>query len=165
MSPKARRRRPQARPREDLLTGTESLPQSVRPPITMGRALGVDWNAQEWASVAARWILGVVFCWFAVEELWAPALWTGYVPIVSGSSELAKLMVLGHGELLLVLGGALILGVAPRLAALAGATLLAEIVLSLTVGHGLNDIAIRDLGILGLALVVATGPQRLLLRS
>jgi hypothetical protein len=73
--------------------------------------------------------------------------------------------VLAHGAVLFVLAVALLAGIAPRTAAAVGALLVLEIVISLAV-QGINDIVVRDLGILGLAIAVAAIPQqRLMLRD
>jgi hypothetical protein len=104
--------------------------------------------------------------WFGYHELVAPALWTGYVPVVPAASGLAVVLVLAHGWLLLMLAVAMIAGIVPRLAAAGAAVLLIEIVIWLTVTAGLSDLTLRDVGVLGLA-VCLTGPgrQRLALRG
>ncbi|HVC23404.1 MAG TPA: hypothetical protein VNH82_08285 [Candidatus Dormibacteraeota bacterium] len=86
--------------------------------------------------------------------MFQPSQWTGYVPIISQTSHLALAMVLLHGWLLSVLGVALVLGVAARLAAGVSALLLLEIVLSLSFTGGVSDIVARDLGVFGLAVAV-----------
>jgi uncharacterized membrane protein YphA (DoxX/SURF4 family) len=118
---------------------------------------------ERWAPTAARYVLAAVLCWFGVQELLSPSLWTGYVPLLASGSQVSLILVAMHGELLLILSGAMLLGVAPRIAAMVAAVALSEIVASLTLSHGLNDIAMRDLGILGLAVAVSAGRQRLLL--
>ncbi|HUY61309.1 MAG TPA: hypothetical protein VMW49_05485 [Candidatus Dormibacteraeota bacterium] len=115
---------------------------------------------EAWAPLAARWLLAAVLLWFGFQELWSPRMWTGYVPVLSPTSGLAVGLVLAHGAVLSLLAVALLAGIAPRTAAAAGAVMLLEVVLTLTVGHGLNDIAMRDLGVLGLAVAVAGTPQR-----
>jgi uncharacterized membrane protein YphA (DoxX/SURF4 family) len=121
---------------------------------------------QDWAPTVARLALGLVLLWFGLHELIQPSLWTGYVPAISQTSALALGMVLIHGWVLVLLGAALVLGIAPRLAAAVSALLLAEIVLSLTLTGGVSDIVARDLGVFGLAVAVfASERQRLLLRS
>ena len=119
----------------------------------------------DWAPTVARVVLGVVLLWFGYHELVLPGEWTGYVPVVSESSSLAIVLVLAHGWVLLVLAAALIAGIAPRVSAALASVLLLEIVISLAV-TGLSDTALRDLGVLGLALCL-TGckNQRLVLRS
>jgi uncharacterized membrane protein YphA (DoxX/SURF4 family) len=89
--------------------------------------------AVEWAPLAARVLLGLVFGWFGYHELVQPALWTGYVPGLSPASSVAVLAVLAHGWMLLMLAVALMAGIATRLTAGIAAITLLEIVVSLTV--------------------------------
>jgi uncharacterized membrane protein YphA (DoxX/SURF4 family) len=119
----------------------------------------------EWAPTAGRILLGVVFFWFGYHELVQPGGWTQYVPVASESSSLAVIAVLAHGWVLFVTAAALVAGIAPRAAAAIASVLLLEIVISLTV-TGLDATALRDVGVLGLA-VCLTGceHQRLVLRS
>lgn len=122
--------------------------------------------ASAWSVTIARIILGLVCLWFGLSELSQPHLWTGYVPIISSTTTLATILVLLHGGALFVLGVALVAGIAPRTAALIVGLFLAEIIIDLTVGHGVNDIAVRDLGVLGLALAVfGSARQRLMLTN
>ncbi len=119
----------------------------------------------EWAPTAGRILLGVVFFWFGYHELVQPGGWTQYVPVVSESSSLAVVLVLVHGWVLFVTAAALVAGIAPRAAAAVASVLLLEIVISLA-ATGLSDTALRDAGVLGLA-VCLTGckNQRLVLRN
>jgi uncharacterized membrane protein YphA (DoxX/SURF4 family) len=120
---------------------------------------------EAWAPTVARLLLGLVLLWFGYHELVSPDLWTGYVPIISATSQTAQVLVLAHGWMLLVLAVALLGGVAPRLAAAVAAMLLLEIVISLSVTGGLSDLVLRDVGVLGLAIAVTgAARQRLLLR-
>lgn len=112
--------------------------------------------AASWTPFIGRVLLGLVLAWFGYHELVRPALWTGYVPILSATSSVATLAVLAHGWLLLVLAVALIAGVVPRAAAAVAAILLIEIVISLAATGGLSDLTLRDVGVLGLA-VALTG--------
>lgn len=120
----------------------------------------------EWGPTAARLLLGLVLAWFGYHELVQPTLWTGYVPVLSPTSTVATLAVLAHGWLLLMLAAALIAGVAIRAAGGIAALLLLEIVISLTVTGGLSDLTMRDVGVLGLAVLLASGTrQRLALTT
>jgi uncharacterized membrane protein YphA (DoxX/SURF4 family) len=134
----------------------------VRPPALAERAAAVT---ADWAPTAGRILLGVVFAWFGYHELLHPGQWTQYVPVVSESSSLAIILLLLYGWVLLVVAAALVAGIAPRAAAAIAAVLMAEIVISLAV-TGLSDTALRDVGVLGLA-VCLTGckNQRLVLRN
>jgi uncharacterized membrane protein YphA (DoxX/SURF4 family) len=121
--------------------------------------------AAEWAPVVGRVLLGLVLAWFGYHELTSPDQWTGYVPIINEASQLAIVAVLVHGWVLFVLAIALIAGIAPRVSAAIASVLLLEIVISLLVS-GLSDTSMRDVGVLGLA-VLLTGcrNQRLVLRN
>jgi len=112
-----------------------------------------------------RVLLGLVLAWFGYHELVQPSVWTGYVPVVSGSTLLV-LLVLAHGWLLLMLAVALVAGIAVRAAAGVAVLLLLQIVTSLTMSNGLSDLVLRDVGVLGLAVcLTATTRQRLVLRG
>jgi len=121
--------------------------------------------AAEWAPTAGRILLGVVFFWFGYHELVQPDGWTQYVLVVPKTSTLAIILVLAHGWVLFVLASALVFGIAPRLSAAVASVLMLEIVISLAV-TGMADTALRDVGVLGLA-VCLTGceNQRLALRG
>ena len=121
--------------------------------------------AADWAPTAGRVLLGLVLAWFGYHELVNPGAWTGYVPVLSETSNLAIAAVLIHGWILYMLAVALVAGIEPRLAAAVASILVLEIVISLTVS-GLNDTALRDVGVLGLA-VVLTGcrHRRLVLKG
>lgn len=121
--------------------------------------------AGEWGPVAGRILLALVLAWFGYHELVRPGLWTGYVPVVAPTSSLADIAVLAHGWVLVMLAVALAAGIATRLAALLAAAVMLEIIVSLTVTAGLSDLTMRDVGVLGLA-VVLTGVsnQRFTLR-
>ncbi len=121
---------------------------------------------QPWAPAVARVALGLVLLWFGIHELIQPSLWTGYVPAIPSTSHLALALVLAHGWALSVLGVALCLGVATRLAAVLSALALLEIVISLSITGGVTDIVARDLGVFGLAVaVLASDQRRLVLRG
>jgi uncharacterized membrane protein YphA (DoxX/SURF4 family) len=141
----------------DVAVGTSP---AARPSLTEG----VPRIAGEWAPTIARVLLGLVLAWFGYHELVQPSLWTGYVPVVSATSTAAIVLVLAHGWLLLVLAVAVIAGIATRVAAAVAALLLLEIVISLWVTAGLSDLTLRDVGVLGLAvLLTAPSQQRLVL--
>ena len=139
-------------------------PSAPDPAARRGK-LDIGEISAEWAPTAGRILLGAVFFWFGYHELVQPGHWTQYVPVVSESSSLAVVLVLAHGWLLFVIAAALVAGIAPRAAAAVASVLLLEIVISLAV-TGVSDTALRDLGVLGLA-VCLTGckNQRLVLRG
>lgn len=129
------------------------------------RDAGAEAVTAEWAPTAARILLGLVLAWFGYHELLRPGEWTGYVPIISETSNLAIIAVLAHGWVLLVLAVALVAGIAPRVSAAIASVLLLEIVISLAVS-GVSDTTLRDVGVLGLAVsLVGSRNQRLTLRD
>lgn len=150
-------------------TPEPALPGVCPAPAPVTGIRGVAARAEaitaRWAPTAARILLGLVLAWFGCHELLLPGEWTGYVPVISGTSGLAIIVVLAHGWVLLVLAAALITGIAPRVSAAIAAVLLLEIVISLAVA-GLSDTTLRDAGVLGLAVSLIGGrDQRLVLRG
>ena len=117
-----------------------------------------------WLPTIGRMLLGLVFVWFGWHEVVQPGRWTQYVPVIAENSRPATVLVAVHGWVLLGLAAALLLGIAPRISAVIASVLLLEIVISLLV-TGFSDTAMRDVGVLGLA-VVLTGckHQRLVMR-
>jgi uncharacterized membrane protein YphA (DoxX/SURF4 family) len=139
-----------------------TVPETARDLTLAGRAAAIT---GDWAPTAGRILLGVVFAWFGYHELLQPGQWTQYVPVISESSSLAIILVLAHGWVLLVLAAALVAGIAPRASAALASLLMLEIVISLAV-TGLSDTALRDVGVLGLAVCLAgSRNQRLVLRD
>jgi len=108
----------------------------------------------------ARVLLGLTLAWFGYHELVTPQLWTGYVPGVSATSDLAIVLVLAHGWLLLVLAVAITAAIGLRLAAAVSALLLLQIVLELAITGGLSDLTLRDVGVLGLALCLTADTRQ-----
>ena len=138
-----------------------SHPEQPAPPPGPGERAGQ--LAAEWAPTVGRVLLGLVLAWFGYHELVQPSVWTGYVPVVSGST-LVVLLVLAHGWLLLMLAVAMVAGIAVRAVAAVAVVLLLQIVTSLTMSNGLSDLILRDVGVLGLAVcLTASTRQRLVL--
>jgi uncharacterized membrane protein YphA (DoxX/SURF4 family) len=159
-----------AAPADPAPAGLDLAP--ARPRTAPGPARGWRGRAEragdllaQWAPVAGRVLLGLVLVWLGYHELTSPDQWTGYVPVINEASRLAIVAVLVHGWVLFMLAVALIAGIAPRISAAIASVLLLEIVISLSVS-GLSDTSMRDVGVLGLA-VVLTGcrHQRLVLRN
>jgi len=151
-------------------TAARRLASDPRPPVSelspASRSEGVLETVRGWSPAVARLALGLVLLWFGLHELLQPSLWTGYVPIIAATSRLALILVLLHGWVLVMAGAALMLGIAPRLAAALSALMLLEIVLSLSITAGVSDIVARDLGVFGLAVAVfANDHPRLIFRG
>ena len=132
---------------------------AAQPAQAVGAVARAQVFAAEWAPTAGRVLLGLVLAWFGYHELVQPQLWTGYVPVVSASSQLAVVLVLVHGWVLLVLAVAIVAGVTLRLAAAISALALLQIVVTLAITGGLTDLTMRDVGVLGLAICL-TGRTR-----
>lgn len=139
-----------------MTTRRAPAPASMAP---SGR-LRADELLTGWGPTIGRVLLGLVLAWFGYHELVQPSLWTGYIPFVHSTSAFAVILVLAHGWLLLVLAVALVAGVAPRVAAAISGLLLLEIVLSLVITGGLSDLTMRDVGVLGLAVIVAASSDQ-----
>jgi uncharacterized membrane protein YphA (DoxX/SURF4 family) len=146
--------------------GPTALPTPATPASRLRASLDLASSlTAEWAPTVARVLLGLVMLWFGYHELILPGEWTGYVPVISESSSLAIVLVLIHGWVLLVLSAALLAGIVPRAAAALASLLMLEIVISLA-ATGLSDTALRDVGVLGLAIcLMGCKNQRLVLRN
>jgi len=159
------------RPRSPLTTGAKPATTPDQPATTPDQFVAAPGEpgkapdqraaafAEEWAPVAGRILLGVVLAWFGYHELILPGEWTQYVPVISETSNLAVNLVLAHGWVLLVTAAALVAGIAPRAAAAVASVLMLEIVIALA-ATGLSDTALRDVGVLGLAVCLTGVRQR-----
>lgn len=98
-----------------------------------------------WCLTAA---LVIVFGWFGIEKFQNPLLWIGFLPMWTdgflGVSKDIWLMVMGVLELLF----ALMLIIPVRRVRQAGALLIAAHLVVVVLQVGLNDIGVRDLGLL-----------------
>jgi uncharacterized membrane protein YphA (DoxX/SURF4 family) len=115
---------------------------------------GMAGQAEAVGQLIGRVLLGVVLLYFGTAELLNPHQWVGYVPV--GFPHFLPLvwLILVHGWVLFVLGAFVLLGIHTRLSALAAAAVLLTIVMTLFVQGGVTSILIRDLGLLGLALMI-----------
>lgn len=110
----------------------------------------------------ARYGLGAVFLAFGIMQWSDPAGWFGYLPVhgVFGLSD-ATLIYL-NGALDFAIGVSLLLGILTRMAAIIAALHLAGIIAFL----GFNDVAVRDAGLLIVAIAIAlNGPDAWCLRK
>lgn len=98
----------------------------------------------------ARYGLGIVFFLFGIMQWLDPASWFGYLPVhgVLGLSDTA--LVFMNGTFDLFLGALLLAGLFTRVAAGLAALHLAGVIMFL----GFNDVAVRDFGLLVVALAV-----------
>ena len=97
--------------------------------------------------------LGFVFFWFGIDKFIHPALWIGWIPqyVLSLIPIFPGIFIFLLGVIETILGALLLLGVIVRLVALISAIHLLAIIFSL----GFNDIVVRDIGLLAMALSLA----------
>lgn len=105
-----------------------------------------------------RFFLGFVFIWFGIYEIVDPFYWSGYVlPFVADLPIYdPSIFIRAHGVTLVILSICLFLKIYLRITGAIVVLMLLQIVLMLllTPQMGLNEIAVRDIGLLGLALSV-----------
>ncbi len=105
----------------------------------------------------ARLGLAIVFLWFGINQLLAPENWISWLPLwienVPGSPEMHIIM---HGLFDTTVGILLFSGYFARIGALGAAAGLAGIISTI----GYNDIAVRDFGLLIVALAVASEKEQ-----
>ena len=106
--------------------------------------------------------LGFVMCWFAVQELRTPSDWTVFVPsfVTDASPVAVDQLILLHGLLLLLAATSVVLGVFYLPGCLLASGLVLEILFGLWWDDGINDLVVRDLGLLALAVALAIDPVR-----
>jgi uncharacterized membrane protein YphA (DoxX/SURF4 family) len=114
----------------------------------------------EAAPAVVRWGLGIVFLIFGIWQWAAPTSWYGYLPSSLPLGIAQGTAIALNGTLDFVIGALILLGLLTRIAAIIGAAHLAIIASTL----GWNDVMVRDLGLVIVALGVALrGPDRLCL--
>jgi len=111
-------------------------------------------------QIIVRLSLAAVLAWFGAHQVMPPAPFARFVPpevgiiLDTSSTSLIRL----HGALLLISSAGVLSGYRQRLAALLSAGLLLEIIVALAWIRGDNNLIIRDVGLLGLALSLAVDP-------
>ena len=97
--------------------------------------------------------LGFVFFWFGIDKFIDPGLWIGWIPdsILSFVPIFPGTFIFLLGIVETILGILLIFGVLVRIVAFVSALHLLAIIFSL----GFNDIVVRDIGLLTMALALA----------
>jgi uncharacterized membrane protein YphA (DoxX/SURF4 family) len=106
------------------------------------------------AHLVLRLGLAIVFGWFGIDKFLHVEAWYGWIPgWLAFVPQDAFLYVLGSAEViiaLLLLGGKYV-----RFASIACAAFLAGVVLS----FGINEVTVRDIGLIAAALALALSPQ------
>lgn len=111
----------------------------------------------EYGIVIARVALSLVLLWFGLNQIFNTSAWFAWLPSWTNSLPVSPaVLILFNGFLEVVLGVLLILGLFTRIVSLVAAIHLLTIVFSL----GYNDVAVRDSGLMLVALsVFFTGPD------
>jgi uncharacterized membrane protein YphA (DoxX/SURF4 family) len=98
--------------------------------------------------------LGFVVIWFGINEIMHPASWTAFAPSFLGEGSLVYNLVIIHGFVLIISGISLILGFNRRFFALILSLMLLDIIITLIYNSGLEEIAVRDIGLFGMAIAL-----------
>lgn len=104
-----------------------------------------------------RIFLAFVFLWFGVSEFVNPTNWVSYMPsFVSGLGLDGNFLVVIHGLFLIVISFCLIFKFFLRFTGLLAILILLQITFGLLVisKFEINEIVVRDIGLLGLAIAV-----------
>jgi len=98
------------------------------------------------------WALAFVIVWFGFHELLQPADWVVFVPTLFGNGSFATDLIYVHGIVLIISALCLVLDYHRRIVSGLLVLILAEIVIELISTSGLSDMAVRDIGLFGMAL-------------
>jgi uncharacterized membrane protein YphA (DoxX/SURF4 family) len=99
--------------------------------------------------------LGIVFLWFGIDKIINPLNWAGWVPegirpLIPFDDEVHMAI---QGVVEGALGALMVAGLFTRIVGIISSAVLLAIIIAI----GLNDIAGRDIGLLGGALALAMG--------
>ena len=117
--------------------------------------------SQKWLSPSAiiSYGLGFVVLWFGISEILNPDSWLSYAPTFLGDGKLALSLVVAHGIVLTVAGLSIVLNFYRRIGAIVLTLVLLEILVNLLIESGLGEIAVRDIGLLTMAISLAIQPK------
>lgn len=120
------------------------------------------WDTGGARHVLMRAGLAFVMSWFGIQELRNPSDWAVFVPsfIADHSPVAVNDLILLHGFLLLLGAASVGLGLLYVVGCVLATGLLAEILFGLWYNEGINDLVIRDVGLLALAGGLALDPVR-----
>src|SRR3989344_1681351 len=100
------------------------------------------------------YFLAFVALWFGYNEVTAPSDWVGLVPEFLGSGNALVYLVFTHGVVLILCAMALVFNFHRRAAAGVLGLVLLGIVGALVMKGGVSDVAVRDIGLFGMALAL-----------
>lgn len=122
--------------------------------IYSGAAAAASMPLSAHSPLVLRLGLALVFGWFGIDKFLHVSAWYGWIPAWLTFVPLdAFLYVLGALEVIAAL--LLLIGIYVRIASLACAALLIAVVLN----FGINEITVRDIGLIGMALALAMLPE------
>tara|TARA_Y100000310_G_scaffold255151_1_gene262419 strand:- start:3164 stop:3559 length:396 start_codon:yes stop_codon:yes gene_type:complete len=112
---------------------------------------------KQYAPTILRIGISLVFLWFGITQLINPAAYLGYLPSFAQSIPLtSNTLIYINGIAELILGILLLIGLFTRLTAF----IIILNLITIIIGLGYNDIAIRDFGLLLATLsVLLNGPD------
>ena len=103
-----------------------------------------------------RLSLAFVFGWFGINEILNPGYWSGYVPPMA--AEIIPIPILpfvqGHGAVLTFLAICFLFRFQLRYTGILAVLVLLSIIGGLISMNGFDEVVVRDIGLLGLALSI-----------
>ena len=96
--------------------------------------------------------LGFVVTWFGINEIFAPQEWVTFAPAFLGTGALAISLVVIHGIVLVSCALLLFFNLYRRVASAILVLIFAEIIFGLVTQSGLSPVAVRDIGLCGMAI-------------
>ena len=94
--------------------------------------------------------LGFVIIWFGFQEVFSPQDWITFLPPFLGDGSFANNLVVFHGIILTVSALLLFFNIYRKIVAIILTFIFLEIIITLIAQTGLSDIAVRDIGLLGM---------------
>lgn len=116
----------------------------------------MSYGRHTWSHRFIQWGLGIVFLWIGLDIIKHPDAWIGYIPpqLPFGLDKALALKLNGIFDA--ILGAFLILGWWPKMVAGLASLHLIGILAS----QGIDQVVIRDVGLLGASLALVTWPKR-----
>ncbi len=111
-------------------------------------------------EIILSFFLAFVVLWFGINEILYTQDWIGLVPGVLKNAFPVNFLVLFHGMTLTVCGLALVFNIYRKIAAAVIAFLLLEIIINFLFVSGLSGVAVRDIGLLGMAIAIIWGKRQ-----
>lgn len=114
----------------------------------------MKYGRYKWSYLFLRLGLGLTFLWIGVDMFRNPDVWIGYIPANPGFGLTREAALRAAGAFDMALGLMLLLRVWSKLA---GALVVVHMA-GILVVHGVDAVLIRDVGLLGAGLALATWP-------